>query len=486
MGLPTGVWVACALFSINHNMHVAWASPEEVSLFHDLFQNYSTSALPSAKHNESVPVSLDVGLRQILDVDERNQFVTSNLAFRVRWIDVHLKWEPDKYNGLKSITIPISDIWVPDITLYNNAGEDYSIMSDTRAKVDNQGNVFWLTPAILKSSCNVDVTYFPFDEQHCDLQFGSWVYDGLQLNLTNFSPYGDTSNFMDNGEWRLIGMITQRRVTYYTCCPQPYPDVTSTIIIRRRPLYYTYNLIFPVVLITALTMLGFHLPPESGEKVSLGVTVLLAMAVFLLLISESMPPTSEVVPLIGQLFGATILLLSLSTAMTVFVLNLHFRGKQNTPVPNWLRRFILATSKVVCMHSQMLALPSEREMRKRGLTPLNSIHDDVLLGNMLEKHGDFVPNQNHVSFDVPNSDLSTQLLEKILTKIKEQHSEKEKMKRKADDEERMCREWVAVAMVVDRVLMYIFVIITIVAYTAILTEHPDYTEPFLHNRTAAI
>lgn len=61
------LYIQCIYLSL-FAVSVAWASPEEVSLFHDLFQNYSTSALPSAKHNESVPVSLDVGLRQILDV----------------------------------------------------------------------------------------------------------------------------------------------------------------------------------------------------------------------------------------------------------------------------------------------------------------------------------------------------------------------------------------------------------------------------------
>ena len=47
-------------------------------------------------------------------------------------------------------------------------------------------------------------------------------------------------------------------------------------------------------------ILVFCLPPESGEKVSLGVTVLLAMTVYQLLIADAIPPTSEVIPLIGK------------------------------------------------------------------------------------------------------------------------------------------------------------------------------------------
>jgi len=55
------------------------------------------------------------------------------------------------------------------------------------------------------------------------------------------------------------------------------------------------------MLLSALTLTGFCLPPDSGEKVTLGLTVLLAFSVFMLLIAENMPPTSEYVPLIGKL-----------------------------------------------------------------------------------------------------------------------------------------------------------------------------------------
>ena len=87
---------------------------------------------------------------------------------------------------------------------------------------------------------------------------------------------------------------------YYACCAEPYPDVRFTIIIRRKTLYYLFNIIFPCLWLTILSLLGFWLPPDSGEKITLGITVLLAFSVFMLLIAESMPATSEFVPLIGQ------------------------------------------------------------------------------------------------------------------------------------------------------------------------------------------
>ena len=41
--------------------------------------------------------------------------------------------------------------------------------------------VEWKPPAIYHSSCEMDVEYFPFDEQTCVMKFGSWTYDGYQV-----------------------------------------------------------------------------------------------------------------------------------------------------------------------------------------------------------------------------------------------------------------------------------------------------------------
>ena len=84
-----------------------------------------------------------------------------------------------------------------------------------------------------------------------------------------------------------------------SCCPEPYPDVTFILHIRRRTLYYTYNVIIPCIMLSSLSLMGFWVPPEGGEKVALGMTVLLSFSVFMLLIAENMPATSFYIPLIG-------------------------------------------------------------------------------------------------------------------------------------------------------------------------------------------
>lgn len=67
--------------------------------------------------------------------------------------------------------------------LARSADGNFEVTLATKATIYHQGLVEWKPPAIYKSSCEIDVEYFPFDEQTCVLKFGSWTYDGFKVNL---------------------------------------------------------------------------------------------------------------------------------------------------------------------------------------------------------------------------------------------------------------------------------------------------------------
>ena len=136
-------------------------------------------------------------------------------------------------------------------------------------------------------------------------------------------------------------MPARRNVKSYPCCPEPYPDITFNITIRRKTLFYSVNLIVPCVGISFLTVLTFYLPSDSGEKISLCVSILLSLTVFFLLLAELIPPTSIVVPLIGKYLLFTMILVTLSILVTVIVLNIHFRSPNTHTMPAWVRYVFL-------------------------------------------------------------------------------------------------------------------------------------------------
>ena len=168
------------------------------------------------------------------------------------------------------------------------------------AIVHYDGRVGWYYPVILYSSCSLDVTYFPWDHQNCPLDFTSWTYDSTAIDFFNNSPRADLSRYITDGEWELFEVPVERSMIYFEDTDEYYPIVGYRIKIKRKPLYYLYNLILPCALLTFCGVLVFMLPPDSGEKVSMSVTMLLSSSVFLLMIAESMPVQSDTIPLIGK------------------------------------------------------------------------------------------------------------------------------------------------------------------------------------------
>ena len=72
---------------------------------------------------------------------------------------------------------------------FSSAAEYTDGLMPANAMVRYDGNIFWPVPTKLQSSCKVDVTYFPFDDQSCRMKFGSWTYDGFQVKLKCMCVY---------------------------------------------------------------------------------------------------------------------------------------------------------------------------------------------------------------------------------------------------------------------------------------------------------
>ena len=106
-------------------------------------------------------------------------------------------------------------------------------------------------------------------------------------------------DYVDNEQWEVTYGTFCRHVIKYECCIEKYIDVTVYLGLRRKPLYYMYKLVMPIVLLSTLSMVGFLMPYNVGVvKANLSVTLILSMTVFLLLVAETIPRTSEGLPLI--------------------------------------------------------------------------------------------------------------------------------------------------------------------------------------------
>ena len=198
-------------------------------------------------------------------------------------------------------------------------------------------NIYQIPCSIYKSSCEIDVKYFPFDEQVCEMKFGSWTFQAAQLKFryTKFSGL-DLTDYLKSGTWDLVDCPSRIEICVDKNKNQSQALYIATFKIRRKTLFYTVNLLIPCILISFVSVSVYMLPPDSCEKITLIISILLALVVFLLLISKMLPPSPSI-PLIAQYLMFDFLMNIIAIGTTVFVINRNYRTARTHRMPSWIR-----------------------------------------------------------------------------------------------------------------------------------------------------
>ncbi|KAJ8733584.1 hypothetical protein PYW08_001882 [Mythimna loreyi] len=466
------------------------ANPDAKRLYDDLLSNYNKLVRPVLNVSDALTVRIKLKLSQLIDVNLKNQIMTTNLWVEQSWYDYKLSWEPREYGGVEMLHVPSDHIWRPDIVLYNNADGNFEVTLATKATLNYTGRVEWRPPAIYKSSCEIDVEYFPFDQQTCVMKFGSWTYDGFQVDLrhideahgTNVVELGvDLSEFYTSVEWDILEVPAVRNEKFYTCCDEPYLDITFNITMRRKTLFYTVNLIIPCMGISFLTVLVFYLPSDSGEKVSLSISILLSLTVFFLLLAEIIPPTSLVVPLLGKFVLFTMILDTFSICVTVVVLNVHFRSPQTHTMAPWVRRvFIHVLPRLLVMRRPHYRVDPHRS-RFAGLVTAVSESAPWEDGSPLGGAGPGAPGGPACSacrscrlHDAPALCDALRRWHRCpeLNKAIDGINYIAEQTRKEEESTRVKEDWKYVAMVLDRLFLWIFTLAVVVGSAGIILQAP--------------
>ncbi|XP_013409593.1 neuronal acetylcholine receptor subunit alpha-10 isoform X2 [Lingula anatina] len=460
---------------------------QEEKLIKDMFEDYDSRSRPKLNSSERVEVKVKFVLMQLNSLDEKIQILATSGWMEVEWQDERLTWSPEDYGNLTSVVVSSQLLWLPDIALQNSASEIYhSSFQDSKFRISiwNTGNILWIPGGKFFTNCELDITYFPFDDQKCMLHFTNWAYTGLQVNLTNSVSVIPLDNYKLNGEWDIVKTKATREDVFFYCCPEvPYPAVYFTIYMRRKFLYHLTNIVTPCLMLSILVAVVFCLPPDDGEKIALGITVLLSFSVFLLLIAESMPRISESVPVISIYLTIFMAMTTVCIFWTVLVLNLHHRTTV-TPVPKWLRVILFnCLARMLCMRS---AVP---DYEKKHHPEENSVNNDEQLtrltrsdhvGMRLSKRGrgsftgDMSPcrcittNHNGEANKDLEKSYSNRLLEEVVDHLRcvtEKRMEEEEI-------ESQRAEWRAAASIVDRFFFLLSLAIIIVSSIVVLVCMP--------------
>uniref|UniRef100_A0A665UUP0 Cholinergic receptor, nicotinic, delta (muscle) n=1 Tax=Echeneis naucrates TaxID=173247 RepID=A0A665UUP0_ECHNA len=340
----------------SENMWSCWARNEEERLINYLFQKlgYNKELRPVERQQDAVDVYLALTLSNLISLKEADETLLTNVWIEHTWTDYRLSWNSTEFDGIEMLRLPSSMVWLPEIVLENNNDAQFQVAYYSNVLVDNNGLCYWLPPAIFRSSCSISVSYFPFDWQNCTLKFTSLTYNAKEIRMLLKEEENeeskwtvewiitDPASFTENGEWEIIHRPAKRNI--YKHIPMEsnkHQDITFYLIIKRKPLFYIVNIIIPCVLISFLASLVYYLPADSGEKMTLSISVLLAQSVFLLLISQRLPETSMSVPLIVKYLMFIMVLVTVVVLNCVVVLNLHFRTPSTHVMSEWTKKFFL-------------------------------------------------------------------------------------------------------------------------------------------------
>eukprot|EP00794_Sanderia_malayensis_P012082 gene12082-13326_t len=307
-------------------------SSKETALLTALLSNYSTTTRPVGRPFDAVQVAMDFKLIKIVKLDIKEQQLVVNSRVMFKWQDSALSWSLNDYN-FSYINIPMSRIWTPDILLYNTAegiSQSSSDLYKAHVRLSYAGDIVWMSPVTFRSSCEIDVKWFPFDSQTCQLTFGSISLTKNKLMLRFFkqptSAAGIKGKFhYSSGIWNLKSVTSSISEETYECCKEAFSLINFKINLDRLPLYWVLYLVLPCLCLSMVSLCSFYVPSESGERIGYSITVVLAMSVYLLVISEKLPEKSDSKPLIGILYIVLFIIMILILITVVFTTHMSYK-----------------------------------------------------------------------------------------------------------------------------------------------------------------
>ena len=167
--------------------------------------------------------------------------------------------------------------------------------------VRHNGEARWQPGGVFAISCALDMNFYPFDDQQCTMEIETWVYTADKVNISHSLDIIGLDTYIPHGEWTILKTeVSSVNRVYHYYQSESFPEVYFKIFMRRKYTFYFMYILFPCLMLSGVLLMIFLLPADSGEKVSLGMSILVAISVFLLLVAGNVPDTSDAIPIIGE------------------------------------------------------------------------------------------------------------------------------------------------------------------------------------------
>ncbi|KAH9488469.1 Acetylcholine receptor subunit beta-like 1 [Bulinus truncatus] len=325
--------------------------------------NYNTQIRPVINQSHVIKVDVVFELVSIVEVNDVTQSFTCNGFLIFNWTDELLAWNETETRVQEMIHPLPENIWRPRVILMNTL-EDRDLFDDDKAPVfiSNKGRATWVPGSLFPTSCSLDLTYYPFDEQTCAIALAAMTYSEAELKFSALQPNARRGNYVDNGEWDLKS--TQVFATYIDAKDVNLSSIQVRFVMKRRSTFFLVNVLLPVVFLSFLNIFVFVIPAESGEKIGYGITVLLSLSVYMSTVSGMLPRSSLTLPnVIIYLFILLILsMITVISSIIIVVIN-SLEEKQDIQM-RAQDNFSTALSKVKVLLRAVSAMKSSDKFTK--------------------------------------------------------------------------------------------------------------------------
>ncbi|XP_067086106.1 5-hydroxytryptamine receptor 3A-like [Osmerus mordax] len=307
---------------------------------------------PAVNLSNPTITNISFTLYAVLGVNEKTQILTTFLWLRLYWVHEYLVWDPVDCDGITRISLPVSDLWSPDIIVYEFVDDDVS-QACPYVYINHTGHIRWDRMLRLVSACNLEIFSFPFDIQNCSFTFGSYMHTTQDVRvspaLTFEEMSGNSKRYLEaSGEWELVTIVGDTSILKFGI--DEWDIITFWVVIKRSPLLYVVNLLIPSSFLMLIDILSFYLPPHSVDRASFKMTLILGYTVFLLIMNDLLPSTANGTPIIGVYFSVCLALMVISLLETVIITNvLHHNSLKYREVPRWVRVVVLKhIARLIC------------------------------------------------------------------------------------------------------------------------------------------
>lgn len=437
----------CSAYMIN------CSQPTQPALLEALSPVFQMSDIrPVQKMTTCTNVSMYFTLYGILGVNEKAQLLTTYIWAQYWWINEFISWDPLQC-GTDLISLPKTQLWTPDIVI-NEFMEENKAPPVPYLYLYSDGKVEDSEPVRVVSSCNLNIYTFPFDIQNCTFTFNSYMHYAFDIKIfLGRSAENITQNskgvMATMGEWELLDITAYKSQQSDNTTNFYYDQLEFNIRVRRQPTMYVVNLLIPSSFLITVDLFSFLLPPQSVDRSSFKMTLILGYTVFLLIMNDLLPVTGNTIPLINVFLSICLTLMVASLLETIFVTSVLCGSVDFPPVPHWIRVLVLQLlGFLVCM-PQLKKKPRASEIDLMTRTVVANIE---AYSSPIETKGQTV------------EDRAVQELRKLGKDLQAIRLQMEQQLNGSENSE----DWVQVGFIIDRLLFGLYILFITVSFITII------------------